>query len=169
MAKDPNKKGLFKRISESRFGEWVKDKAPNILDGASEIVEKFTGIDFYDKVDEEMKGDGVSHELKIEWEREKNAYLLEMARLDVEHEKEITARWQSDTNSQSWLVRHTRPLIVLSCVLFLFVLLICDMSGAQLRSEWISLYEVLLITAVGGYFALREFGKANERKYDASK
>ena len=72
-------------------------------------------------------------------------------------EREITARWASDAASTSWLARNVRPLIVLVLVaaLLLFITLDSLALDFTVRDAWVSLYEVLTLTAVGGYFTLR--------------
>lgn len=72
-------------------------------------------------------------------------------------EAEITSRWQADSASDSWLASNVRPLIVLILVITLLVLIVLDSMDLafSIRDAWISLYEVLTLTAVGGYFTLR--------------
>ena len=75
-------------------------------------------------------------------------------RNELEHE--ITARWQADAKS-TWLASNVRPLIVLLLVATLLLFIILDSMDLAftIRDAWISLYEVLTLTAVGGYFTLR--------------
>ena len=49
------------------------------------------------------------------------------------------------------------PLIVLILVITLLVQIVLDSMelAFSIRDAWISLHEVLMLTAVGGYFALR--------------
>ena len=72
-------------------------------------------------------------------------------------EQEMTKRWESDNQSDSWISKHTRPIIVLSLVGALFIFIILDSFDIafEVSDAWVSLYEVLIITAVGGYFTLR--------------
>jgi len=72
-------------------------------------------------------------------------------------ESELTKRWQSDNTSDSWLAKHTRPIIVLSLVAALFVFIVLDSLDIafDVRDAWVTLYEILIVTAVGGYFTLR--------------
>ena len=76
-------------------------------------------------------------------------------RLQIQNE--ITERWKSDNASDSWLASNVRPLIVLLLIgtLMLFIALDSLDLAFSVREAWISLYEVLTITAVGGYFTLR--------------
>ena len=81
-----------------------------------------------------------------------------------ELENEITQRWQADASSSSWLASNVRPLIVLILVFTLLVFIVLDSMDLvfSIRDAWISLYEVLTLTAVGGYFTLRSvFDKRN--------
>ena len=73
-----------------------------------------------------------------------------------ELEAEITARWQADSQG-TWLASNVRPLIVLTLVATLMVFIVLDSMDLAftIREAWISLYEVLTLTAVGGYFTLR--------------
>ena len=74
-----------------------------------------------------------------------------------ELENEITQRWQADSSSSSWLASNVRPLIVLILVITLLVFIVLDSMDLSffIRDAWISLYEVLTLTVVGGYFTLR--------------
>ena len=60
-------------------------------------------------------------------------------------------------SSDSWLSKNTRPLIVLALVGVLFVFIVLDSLDIafEVRDSWVTLYEVLTVTAVGGYFTLR--------------
>ena len=74
----------------------------------------------------------------------------------AEIEEQITARWTADAQS-TWLASNVRPLIVLTLVATLMVFIVLDSMDLAftIREAWISLYEVLTLTAVGGYFTLR--------------
>ena len=63
--------------------------------------------------------------------------------------------------STSWLTRNVRPLIVLVLVAALLLFITLD---SLVRDAWVSLYEVLTLTAVGGYFTLRSLVDKRPRK-----
>lgn len=92
----------------------------------------------------------VTHEQRMELEN-----LIVSERIAME--SELTKRWQSDNTSDSWLAKHTRPIIVLSLVAALFVFIVLDSLDIafDVRDAWVTLYEILIVTAVGGYFTLR--------------
>ena len=53
---------------------------------------------------------------------------------------------------------------MLSLVIALFVFIVLDSMAIpfQVRDAWVTLYEILIVTAVGGYFTLRSvFDKRN--------
>ena len=81
-------------------------------------------------------------------------------------EAELTKRWESDNNADSWLAKHTRPMIVLSLVVVLFIFIVLDSMDIpfEVRDAWVTLYEVLIVTAVGGYFTLRSVYDKRNRK-----
>ena len=83
--------------------------------------------------------------------------LLDLIAERLELQNQITERWTSDNASGSWLASNVRPLIVLLLVftLLLFIALDSMDLAFTIREAWISLYEVLILTAVGGYFTLR--------------
>lgn len=100
----------------------------------------------------------VTHEQRMELEN-----LIVSERMAME--SELTKRWQSDNTSDSWLAKHTRPIIVLSLVAALFVFIVLDSLDIafDVRDAWVTLYEILIVTAVGGYFTLRSvYDKRNK-------
>lgn len=100
----------------------------------------------------------VTHEQRMELEN-----LIVSERIAME--SELTKRWESDNTSDSWLAKHTRPIIVLSLVAALFVFIVLDSLDIafDVRDAWVTLYEILIVTAVGGYFTLRSvYDKRNK-------
>ena len=100
----------------------------------------------------------ITHEQRMELEN-----LITSERIALE--AELTKRWQSDNASDSWLAKHTRPIIVLSLVVVLFIFIVLDSMDIafEIRDAWVTLYEVLIVTAVGGYFTLRSvYDKRNK-------
>ena len=89
---------------------------------------------------------------------EKEMLIAEMQK-DVEHERELTKRWESDNNSQDWLPRNIRPLVVANFTLLIDIVIIASMWGKPLGEAYLPLLMTMGVTAIGGYFTLREFGK----------
>ena len=79
----------------------------------------------------------------------------------IEVEKNVTARWQSDMNSDSWLSKNVRPLVLVFCIVCTMLLVFID-SGSikfQVEEKWTDLLTMVLITIVGSYFGGRSIEK----------
>lgn len=99
---------------------------------------------------------------EIELTEKINAHLLGMeqeATKQIESEdKAVTDRWKSDMESDSWLSKNTRPLVMLSLLAFLFVLIFCDSAikeRFEVKDSYITLMETLLVTVTVAYFGSR--------------
>lgn len=151
MSKEPRK-----RIRDTKVGQWLLNSAPKVLDVVGDALPD-TGVMGVVKnlVDRDPN---VTHEQRMELEN-----LITSERIALE--AELTKRWQSDNASDSWLAKHTRPIIVLSLVVVLFIFIVLDSMDIafEVRDAWVTLYEVLVVTAVGGYFTLRSvYDKRNK-------
>ena len=92
---------------------------------------------------------------------DKEMLVAEMQK-DVEHESELTKRWESDNNSQDWLPRNIRPLAVLNFTLLIDIVILSSMWGKKLGEAYLPLLLTMGMTVIGGYFTLREFGKTKK-------
>ena len=135
------------RIKETRIGQWLKSRAPHILETVGDVLPDRGALGVLKRMVD--KDDTIPQEARQE--------LLDLIVDQEAIEEEITARWASDAASTSWLARNVRPLIVLVLVaaLLLFITLDSLALDFTVRDAWVSLYEVLNLTAVGGYFTLR--------------
>lgn len=93
---------------------------------------------------------------------DKEMLIAEMQK-DVEHEREITKRWEADTKSQDWLPRNIRPLVVANFTILIDIVIIGSMAGKSLGEAFLPILMTMGITAIGGYFTLREFGKTKSK------
>jgi hypothetical protein len=132
----------------------------NLLRGALKTGEKI-GVPLLDaisggKVTDIIKAISEDKELTQE---EKEMLIAEMQK-DIEHERELTKRWESDNKSQDWLPRNIRPLVVANFTLLIDYVIIAGTHGTKLGETYLPLLMTMGVTAVGGYFTLREFGKS---------
>jgi hypothetical protein len=144
-----------KKLRDTKVGQWLRNSAPSVLDAVGDVLpdKGVLGI-VKNLVDRDPD---VTHEQRMEFEN-----LIVSERIAME--SELTKRWASDNSSDSWLAKHTRPIIVLSLVIALFVFIVLDSLDIafEVRDAWVTLYEILIVTAVGGYFTLRSvFDKRN--------
>jgi hypothetical protein len=135
-----------KPIRKTALGTWIKRKAPHLLNAVGDLLPDQGGLGVLKRILD--KDDELSPEDK--------EHLRMMMDQRNELEAEITSRWEADAKS-TWLASNVRPLIVLMLVITLMIFIILDSMDLAftIREAWISLYEVLTLTAVGGYFTLR--------------
>tara|TARA_R110002050_G_scaffold103392_1_gene212416 strand:- start:553 stop:900 length:348 start_codon:yes stop_codon:yes gene_type:complete len=89
----------------------------------------------------------------------------EKAQIKKDIEDELSKRWLSD-NEGSWLTRSVRPLSLISVLVIFFIMLFTDgnVGNFTIQKEYIPVYQILLITIVGGYFAVRTIDKKGRIK-----
>ena len=79
----------------------------------------------------------------------------------VEVEKNVTARWQSDMSSDSWMSKNVRPLVLIFLISCTMILVFID-SGSikfEVAEKWTDLLSLTLITVIGSYFGGRSIEK----------
>ena len=87
-----------------------------------------------------------------------------IANYETQMEKEITSRWQSDMNSDSWLSKNIRPLVLAFLVVSTVLMIFID-AGAinfNIEEKWTDLLQLVLITVIGAYFGGRSFEKTKK-------
>ena len=80
-------------------------------------------------------------------------------------EQEITRRWQADSLTDSWLSKNVRPLTLALVMIFLVLMTFFEGFGiSSVNERWIGLWEMVSITVIGGYFAVRSVDKRTKVK-----
>lgn len=80
-------------------------------------------------------------------------------------EAEITKRWNSDMGADSWLSKNVRPLTLVTVIVFLVLMTFFEGFGISSVSErWIGLWEMVSVTVIGGYFAVRSVDKRTKKR-----
>ena len=102
-----------------------------------------------------------SKEEKLEAERKIKEL---MANYETEMEKNITSRWEAELKSDSWLSKNVRPLVVIFLIVCTMLLIFID-AGAlnfEVKSSWVDLLQLVLITVIGAYFGGRSLEKVKK-------
>ena len=99
-----------------------------------------------------------SAEEKLEAERKIKELI---ANYEVEMEKNITSRWEADLKSDSWLSKNVRPLVLIFLIICTMLLIFIDAGTIkfEVKSSWVDLLQLVLITVIGAYFGGRSFEK----------
>ena len=121
--------------------------------GASKLVESVGGVlDNVITTDEE----------KLEAKRKLKEVILSH---EAEMEKNITDRWSADINSDSWLSKNVRPMVLIFLVVSTVLMIFIDAGAIKFTVEekWTDLLQLVLITVIGAYFGGRSFEKRNKK------
>lgn len=98
--------------------------------------------------------------------KQKLQELLEQA--DKEAQDQVTERWKYDMQSDSFLSKNIRPLVLvfLTVMFTLFAFTDGNIGEFKVQKEYIPIFQTLLITVYGAYFVGRtwEKGKKNGEK-----
>ena len=84
-----------------------------------------------------------------------------VANYEIEMEKNITDRWKADMNSDSWLSKNVRPLVLVFLVVCTVLMIFIDAGTINFTVEekWTDLLQLVLITVIGAYFGGRTMEK----------
>ena len=117
----------------------------NIAEKISNIIDKHT----FSKVE------------KAEFEKEMEEIFIK-AEADIQ--KNVTERWKTDMNSDSWLSKNVRPLVLIFLVVSTVLMVFIDAGfiAFEVKDNWVDLLQLVLITVIGAYFGGRSIEKINK-------
>ena len=83
---------------------------------------------------------------------------------EAEMQKQVTERWKLDMNSDSWLSKNIRPLVLVFLVVATVFLIFIDAGviSFQVQDKWTDLLQLVLITVIGAYFGGRSLEKVKK-------
>ena len=146
---------MSKKFKDTKVGAFLKNKAPEILDGIGSILPDQGGFGLVKNLitsDDNIKPKDKEMALK----------LLEQ---DVAEMNNVSARWQSDMKSDSWLSKNTRPMALIYLTIAMTIFIVLDSTVLlEIKDGWVSLMEALLITVYVAYFGSRGAEKITKIK-----
>ena len=118
----------------------------NIAEKISGIIDKHT----FSKVE------------KAQFEKEMTQVWID-AESDIQ--KNVTERWKTDMNSDSWLSKNVRPIVLIFLVVSTVLMVFIDAGVIEfeVKPSWIDLLQLVLITVIGSYFGGRSYEKINTK------
>ena len=77
---------------------------------------------------------------------------------------EVSERWRFDMQSDSWLSKNIRPLVLIFLCFSTVLLIFLDSVTISFRVDesWVDLLKVVLMTCIGAYFGGRSFEKVKK-------
>ena len=121
--------------------------------GAAELVKGVGGV---------IDNLHTSKEEKLAAEAKIKALIAEH---EAKMEQNITDRWSADMNSDSWLSKNVRPLVLIFLVVSTVLMIFIDAGtiNFEVEAKWTDLLQLVLITVIGAYFGGRTMEKRNKK------
>ena len=84
---------------------------------------------------------------------------------EAEMQKQVTERWKVDMNSDSWMSKNIRPIVLVFLVVATVLLIFIDAGTISFKVEdkWTDLLQLVLITVIGAYFGGRSLEKTKKK------
>ena len=139
-----------KKIRDTKLGAWLKGKAPKVLDMVGDLLPDQGALGVVKNLlDEEPDVDPAESEAMI------NA--------EIQFQNNVSERWKADMGSDVKLAKLIRP-VTLICLMVMFMATMVadslDYLPFNVKDSYVSLLEILMLTAFGAYFAGRTIEKA---------
>ena len=117
--------------------------------GAKELVEGVGGV---------LDNLTTTKEEKLEAQRKIQKLVSDY---ETKMEQNITDRWKADMNSDSWLSKNIRPLVLAFLVVCTVLMIFIDAGSINfvVEAKWTDLLQLVLITVIGAYFGGRTMEK----------
>ena len=120
--------------------------------GATELIKGVGGV---------IDNLHTSKEEKLEAEQKVKQLI---SNYEVEMEKQITSRWESDMKSDSWLSKNVRRMVLIFLVVSTVLMIFIDAGviSFNVEAKWTDLLQLVLITVIGAYFGGRSLEKVKK-------
>ncbi len=120
--------------------------------GAAELVKGVGGV---------IDNLHTSKEEKLEAEKKIKDMIMGY---EAEMQKQVTERWSMDMQSDSWLSKNIRPLVLIFLVVSTVLLVFIDAGviAFEVKASWVDLLQLVLITVIGAYFGGRSLEKVKK-------
>ena len=140
------------KIKDTKLGGWLKGKAPKILGVVGDLLPDQGAL-------------GVVKNLLDKEPGIDPAEAKAMVDAEVQFQNNVTERWKADMGSDVKLAKLIRP-VTLICLMSMFMLtMVADSMDEwpfNVKDSYVSLLEILMLTAFGAYFAGRTIEKAKK-------
>ena len=139
-----------KKIKDTLLGKWLAEKAPNVLGTVGDLLPDSGALGVVKNLlDKDPNVDPAEAKAKIDAE--------------IAFQNNVTERWKADMGSDVKLAKLIRPLTLIALmVMFVGTMVADSMDGwpFNVKDSYVSLLEILMLTAFGAYFAGHTIEKA---------
>ena len=83
---------------------------------------------------------------------------------ESEMQRQVSERWKSDMNSDSWLSKNVRPVTLIFLIICTMLLIFIDAGflNFDVKDSYVDLLQLVLITVIGAYFGGRSLEKVKK-------
>ena len=138
------------KIKDTKLGGWLKGKAPKVLDMVGDLLPDQGALGVVKNLlDKEPEVDPAEAKAMIDAE--------------VQFQNNVSERWKADMGSDVKLAKLIRPVTLICLMVMFMATMVADsMDGwpFNVKDSYVSLLEILMLTAFGAYFAGRTIEKA---------
>ena len=122
----------------------------------------FLGGNTIEKIGDVVDKLSTSDEERMEAKRMMKQILLDA---EAKGQEQVTRRWEADMKSDNWLSKNIRPLICIFLTVMFIIISIFDGNLGEfvISPAYIPIYQTLLITVYGAYFAGRSIEKIKKK------
>ena len=141
-----------KKIRDTGLGKWLAEKAPNVLGTVGDLLPDQGALGVVKNLlDKEPGVDPAEAKAKVDAE--------------IAFQNNVTERWKADMGSDVKLAKMIRP-VTLICLMAMFMITMMidsmDNVAFNVKDSYVSLLELLMLTAFGAYFAGRTIEKKSK-------
>jgi len=141
-----------KKIKDTKLGSWLADKAPSILGVVGDLLPDSGALGIVKNlIDKDPAVDSAEAQKVIDAE--------------VKFQENVSARWAADMGSDVKLAKLIRPLTLLALMTMFMLTMVFDSMDTlsfNVKDSYVSLLEILMLTAFGAYFAGRTIEKVKK-------
>ena len=141
-----------KKIRDTKLGAWLKEKAPGVLSTVGDLLPDSGAL-------------GVVKNLLDKEPGVDPAEAKAMIDAEVQFQNNVTERWKADMGSDVKLAKYIRPVTLIALMSMFMVTMVLDSMDDlpfNVKDSYVSLLEILMLTAFGAYFAGRTIEKARK-------
>ena len=139
-----------KKIKDTKLGSWLKKAAPGVLDKVADLLPDQGGLGIVQNLlDNEPSVDPVEAKAMLDAE--------------VQFQNNVSERWKADMSSDVKLAKLIRPVTLIALMSMFMVTMVLDSLDNlpfNVKDSYVSLLEILMLTAFGAYFAGRTIEKS---------
>lgn len=139
-----------KKIKNTGLGKWLKSKAPNVLSVVGDLLPDQGALgmvkNLIDKDPDVDTNEGIA-----------------AVDAEIKFQENVTERWKADMGSDVKLAKMIRPVTLIALMsMFMITMMIDSMDNVafNVKDSYVSLLEILMLTAFGAYFAGRTIEKS---------